>query len=138
MARIVGGIALQIVLAIVVALILGALWQWLLSGHLMEGLAEGSRLLFFFMDVGLAVWVVILIVLTVRRRKLPGVPATFLAAAIGVVVNVLTVTVVGFAQGGWQPLLVTFAIEAGITFLLAVLITAPIIHSLLPARAEQA
>jgi hypothetical protein len=138
MTRVVGGIALQVVLAIVVALILGALWQWLLSGHLMEGLAEGSRLLFFFMDVGLAVWVAILIFLTVRQRKGPGVAATFVAAAIGVVVNVLTVTVVGFAQGGWKPLFVTFAIEAGITFLLAVLITAPIIHSVLPARAEQA
>lgn len=131
MARVVGGIALQVVLAIVVALVLGAIWQWFLKGQLMEGLAEGSRLLFFFMDVGLVVWVVILVVRAVRRRRASGVTATLIAAVVGVIVNGLVVAIVGFAQGGWNPMFVLFAVEAGVTFLIAVLITAPIVRSLL-------
>jgi hypothetical protein len=34
-------------------------------------------------------------------------------------VNLIVVAVVGFAQGGWAPLLIVFAIEAGIAVLLA-------------------
>ena len=39
-------------------------------------------------------------------------------------------TVPGFVQGGWAPLLVLFAIEAGIACLLAAAIVVPIVHRL--------
>ena len=137
MTRPVLALVAQAVLAVVVALLLGALWQWLRTGDLAAGAGEAARLLFLFMDVGLLVWVVVLVVLTVRRRALPGIGAILVAALAGVLVNALTVTVVGVVQSGGAPLFVLFAIEAGIAFLVAVLVTAPIIHRLFraPARA---
>jgi hypothetical protein len=120
----------EVLLVVIVALLLGALWQWLLTGDLAPGFVEGARLLFFFMDVGLAIWVVVLIILTARRRALPGIGITLLIAAVGVVVNAIVVLIVGFAQGGWAPLYVLFAIQAGIVFLIAVLVVAPIIRRL--------
>jgi hypothetical protein len=136
MARPVVALVTQVLLAIVVALLLGELWQGLRSGDLAAGAVEAARLLFFFMDIGLGVWIVLLIVLTVRRRRLPGIGATLLAALIGVVLNALTVTVVAIVQGERAPLFVLFAIEAGIAFLIAVFVTAPIIHRLFRVRVK--
>jgi hypothetical protein len=120
----------EVLLVVVVALFVGALWQWLLTGDLASGFVEGARLLFFFMDVGLVLWVVVLVVLTVRRRALPGIGVTLLVAAVGVAINAIVVLIVGFAQGGWAPLYVLFAVQAGIAFLLAVLLVAPIVRRL--------
>jgi hypothetical protein len=120
----------EVLLVVVVALFVGALWQWMLTGDLASGFVEGARLLFFFMDVGLVLWVVVLVVLTVRRRALPGIGVTLLVAAVGVAINAIVVLIVGFAQGGWAPLYVLFAVQAGIAFLLAVLLVAPIVRRL--------
>jgi len=137
MARTVLALVVEVVLAILVALGLGTLLQWLLgvgSGDGGRGLGaaagEAARILFFFMDIGLAVWVVILIVVAVRRRALPRVGVTLIAAVIGVVVNALTVLVVSLVQGGGTAEFLTYAIEAGAAFLVAVLIVAPIIRRL--------
>jgi hypothetical protein len=133
MVRTVLALITEVLLVIVVALLLGALWQWFLSGDLASGLVEGARLLFLFMDIGLLIFAVVLIVLTVRRRTLPGIGVTLLVALIGVAVNAVVVAIVGFVQGGWTPFFVLFAIEAGFAFLIAVLIVAPIIRRLFPA-----
>jgi len=130
MSRPVFALIAEVLLVVMVALLLGALWQWFLSGDLASGFVEGARLLFFFMDVGLAIWVVVLVVLLVRRRTLPGIGVTLLVAAVGVAVNAIVVLIVGFAQGGWAPLYVLFAVQAGIAFLVAVLVVAPIIRRL--------
>lgn len=130
MTRTVVALITEVVLVVVVALLLGALWQWFLTSDLQAGFVEGARLLFFFMDVGLAIWLVVLIVMAVRRRGLPGIGVTLLAAIVGVILNAVVVLIVGFAQGGWAPLFVLFAVQAGIAFLIAVLIVAPIIRRL--------
>jgi hypothetical protein len=130
MSRQVFALIAEVLLVIVVALFIGALWQWLLTGDLASGFVEGARLLFFFMDVGLVLWVVVLVILLVRRRILPGVGVTLAVAAGGVAVNAIVVLIVGFAQGGWAPLYVLFAIQAGIAFLIAVLLVAPIVRRL--------
>lgn len=131
MARTVLALVTEVLFVVLVALLLGALWQWFLTGDLASGVVEGARLLFLFMDVGLAIWLVALIVLIVRRRTLPGIVVTLVAAIAGVVVNAVVVLIVGFIQGGWAPLYIVFAIEAGIAFLIAVLIVAPIIRRLI-------
>lgn len=138
MARTIVALIAEVLLVILVALLLGALWQWFLAGDLAAGVVEGARLLFLFMDVGLAIWLVVLIVLAIRGRALPGIGVTLLVALVAVVLNAIVVLVVGFVQGGWGPLLVLFAIEAGIAFLIAVLIVAPIIRRLFrPAPAVE-
>jgi hypothetical protein len=130
MTRTIVALIVEVLLVVLVALLLSALWQWFLAGDLASGVVEGARLLFLFMDVGLAVWVVVLIVMTVRRRALPGIGETLLAAIVGVVLNAIVVLIVGFVQGGWALLYVMFAISAGVAFLIAVLIVAPIIRRL--------
>lgn len=105
----------RLAIAIAVSLVLLTLWQWLLAGDLGAGFGEAVRLLFFFMDVGLAAWLVLLIVGAVRRW---GRGLAFLSALIGVAVNLLTVIVVGFIQGGAAPwAFMLFAVEAGAAFL---------------------
>ena len=124
----------QVALVLGVAVLLGALWQWFLTGDLASALPEGARLLFFFLDVGLVVWVIALVVLAVRQGTLPGLGITLLWAFIGVVVNAIVVLVVGLVQGGWAGLFVLFALEAGVAFLLAVLIVTPLVRRITPAR----
>jgi hypothetical protein len=130
MSRALLALVAEVLLVVAVALLLGALWQWFLTGDLVSGFIEGARLLFFFMDVGLAIWIVLLAILTVRRRSLPGIGVTLLVAVAGVVVNAIVVLIVGFVQGGGAPWYVMFAVQAGIAFLIAVLVVAPIIRRL--------
>ena len=132
MTRTVLALVAQVVLAIVVSLLLGSLWQTIVGGTP----AEAARRLFFFMDIGLGVWVLLLVILTVRRRALPGIGATLLAAVVGVVFNALTVFVVGTVQGEGVVTFLGYALEAGIAFLAAVLITAPIIRRLFRASVK--
>jgi hypothetical protein len=130
MSRTIVALIAEVLLVVVVALLLGTLWQWFLTADLASAAGEGARLLFLFMDVGLVIWLVVLIVLVVRRRALPGIGVTLLAALVGVVLNAVVVLIVGLVQGGWAAFYVVFAIEAGIAFLIAVLIVAPIIRRL--------
>jgi hypothetical protein len=133
MSRAVSALVSEIVLAILVALGLGSLVRWFFGGGDLPAAAaaaEAARRLFFFMDIGLAVWAVVLVVLAVRRRALPGIGVTLLAAAVGVVANALTVVVVSLVQGAGTAEFLGFAIEAGAVFLIAVLVVAPIIHRL--------
>jgi len=150
MARTVLALVVEVVLTILVAVGLGTLLQWLLgvvgvggvvgggTGGLTAAAGEAARQLVFFMDIGLAVWVVILIVVAVRGRALPSIGVTLLAAVIGVVVNALTVLVVSLVQGGGTTEFLTYAIEAGVAFLVAVLIVAPIIRRLFRAPVNSA
>jgi hypothetical protein len=134
MSRVVLRLVLDVVLTIAVALALLILWQWFLSGSLADAPAEGVRVLFNFMDVGLAVWVILLIVAAVRGRTrgvAPGAALTWVFVLVGAIVNLIVVTVVGFIQGGWAPLLVLFAIEAGIAVLVAAAVVVPIVHRVL-------
>ena len=141
MSRVVLRLILDVVLTIAVALLLLTLWQWFVS-DLSGAFPEAVRVLFNFMDVGLAIWVVLLIIWAIRGRTRGGGPSaarTFLFALIGAVVNLIVVTVVGFIQGGWGPLLVMFAIIGGFAVLIAAAIVVPIVHRVVrdvPASVE--
>lgn len=131
MSRVVLRLILDVVLTIAVALLLLGGWFSILGG----GFPEGFRVLVNFMDVGLALWLVlqiIVIVLGARQARSPVLsPArAYLLLLIGAVVNALVVLIVGFVQGGWAPVLVLFAIEAGLACLIAAAIVLPIVHRL--------
>ena len=130
MARVVLALLVQIAVVLLLALVLLGAWLRLSGQEPAAVTGEAPRLLFLFMDIGLGVWLVALIVLVLRRRALPGVGATLLAAVAGVVLNALTVFVVGLLQGHVH---LAYAIEAGVAFLVAVLVTAPIIRRLFRA-----
>ena len=120
-------IALEFVLTVVVALILLGAVETAKQADFGAGFAEGVRLLFLFMDVGLGVWLLGIIIVAARTRGArPGVRMTLLLALIGALANLATVTVVGLVQQGKLPtIFIGYAIEAGICFLLAVLIVVP-------------
>lgn len=133
MSRVVLRLILDVVLTIAVALGLLILWQWFLSGSAADAPLEGVRVLFNFMDVGLGIWAILLIVAAVRGRTRgggPGAGLTWVFALVGAIVNLIVVTVVGFIQGGWAPLLVLFAIEAGVAVLIGAAVVVPIVHRL--------
>ncbi|MEO5921134.1 MAG: hypothetical protein ABIQ01_08325 [Pseudolysinimonas sp.] len=138
MSRAVLRLILDVVLTIVVALLLLTLWQWFLIGSLSGAPVEALRVLFNFMDVGLATWLILLIVAAVRTRTRgsgPGTGHTWVLALLGAVVNLIVVAVVGFIQGGTGPWLVLFAITAGIAVLIAAAIVVPIVHRLARSQA---
>ena len=132
---------LDIALTIVLSLVFLAALQLALGGELLAGFAEGARLLFLFMDIGLGVWVLLLLIVGLARREL-SVGRVVGFAALGAAVNLLTVIVVGFVQGGTAPwAFILFAVEAGIAFLAAATIVTLIVHRRLvkpPAGAESA
>ena len=110
----------RLVVAIAVALLQLGLWQWAATGSAAAGFAEGARLLFLFMDIGLGVWLVLLIVGAVRSW---GSGSLLAAAVVGVALNLLTVTVVGFIQEGRAPwVFMLWAIEAGFAFLVGAVV----------------
>jgi len=131
MSRVVLRLVLDVVLTIGLSLLFLALWQWLLGDMASNPFPEAVRVLFNFMDVGLGIWVVLLIIWAIRGRTRGGGPsaaATFLFALIGTVVNAIVVTIVGFIQGGAGPWLVMFAIVAGFAVLVCAAIVVPIVH----------
>lgn len=131
-------IVLDVVLTIVIALLLLSARESLRLGSIAEGTAEGARLLFLFMDIGLGVWVIALVAIAVRgrrERRWAGRGITLFALLVGAVVNLLVVIAVGFAQTGSFP--VTFfgyAVEAGICTLLAAVPAVSLSHRALAPR----
>ena len=139
MSRVVTRLILDVVGTTALALVLLSAFQWFVGGFGSEGLPEGVRVLFNFMDVGLAVWVVLLIVAAVRGRTRgggPSAPLTYLFLVIGAVLNLIVVAIVGFVQGGWAMFVVVFAIEAGLAALVAGAVVVPIVHRVLRKAPE--
>jgi len=130
MTRTVLALVAQTALALLIALLLLGAWLRVSDQETAVLTAEAPRLLFLFMDIGLAVWAVLLVVAAVRRRALPGIGFTVGAAAIGVAANALTVFVVGVAQGSGVLRFSVYALEAGVAFLVAVVVAAPVIRLL--------
>jgi peptidoglycan/LPS O-acetylase OafA/YrhL len=121
----------RLVIAVAIALALLTLWQWVLAGDLAAAFGEAVRLLFFFMDVGLAVWLILLIVGAVRGW---GRGTVVLTALIGVAANFATVIVVGFIQSGAAPwAFMLFALEAGAAFLVGAVVAALVVKSQRPS-----
>ena len=138
MKRVVATLIAEVVAVVAVAYLLLVLWQWLLSGVLSDAFGEAAYLLFFFNDVAMLVWVVLLVILAVRRKRVPGFGLTLAFALLGVVVNVIMVAAIGFVQQGWFAFYVLFAIEAGAVFLVAVLVVVPIVQRLAAQSRHQA
>jgi hypothetical protein len=138
MSRPVLRLVFDVIDSIVLALVILALYLLFLGGgDVGEAAGESARLLFLFIDIGLGVWVVLLVIAVVRGRKSqtgPTAASTWLFALVGVVANLLTVTVVGFIQGGAAPwAFILFAIESGVALLIAAAIVVPIVHHLVKA-----
>ena len=116
-------------ISVVLALLLGGLVRWFLGADAyLAFFASSPQLLFTFMDVGLGVWVVLLIVGAVRRRGLGwSTFGTMVAAAIAATLNLLVVIVVAYIQSGADSSAIALGIEAGVIFVFAATVTALIV-----------
>ena len=131
MGRKVAWIAVELTLSILLALVMLTAWQGFLSGSIVDGFFEAARSLFLFMDVGLVVFLVWLIIRAVRGERPYAAPA----AIVAVLINLVVVLIVGFVQGGAAPFgFLLFALTAGIWFVVAVLLATPIAHGLTRER----
>jgi hypothetical protein len=121
MARVVLTLVLEVLLAVLLALVIGGLFLMLLGASPAEAfLSESPRLLFIFMDVGLVVWVVLLIVGAIRRKGLGwSIGGTILAAVIAALVNLIVVAVLAIAGGGADIFFIALGFEAGAIFVIA-------------------
>jgi len=118
---------LDVVGTIVVALVLLGAFFAFMGGSFAAAVPENVRVLFNFMDVGLGVWAILLIVFSVRNALTLG--RAFFSLVVGAVLNLLVVVTVGFVQtGGWAGQLILFAIEAGVACIVAGAIVVPLVH----------
>ena len=131
MGRKVAWIAVEMILSILFALVLLTAWQGFLTGSIVDGFADGARMLFLFMDVGLVAFLLWLIIRSVRGGRPYAAPA----AIVAVLLNLIVVLIVGFVQGGAAPFgFLLFGLTAGFWFVLAVLVATPIAHGLTRER----
>ncbi len=131
-------LALDVALTIVGALVLLTAWHAVVLDDRVAGFLEGARLLFLFMDVGLGVWAIALVVLGLRARRgrrRPGRVAVLVACAVGVVVNAAAVLLIGLAQG---IVYLDHALLAGAATLVAAFAVVPALHRARDPRASTA
>lgn len=125
-------IALDLLGTIALALVILAAREGIRLGSAADGLAEGARRLFLFMDIGLGVWLIALVAIAIRGRRSDrwakrGITLALLLA--GGMINLLVVIAVGFAQQGRFPLtFVGYATDAGICALLAAVPVVSLVH----------
>lgn len=123
-------LALRIIATLVVAIVLlGAVYSIALGS--LAGFGDAVHHLFLFMDIGIGLWIVLLVIFQLRRRP-ASVSMTVLLALIGVVANFLTVTIVGLVQQGGAPEFMRWALEAGLAFLIATAIVVSLSIRLVP------
>jgi hypothetical protein len=128
----IGAVALEIALTIILSLLLSGLFTMLLGAPPLDAFfREGPQLLILGMGVGFVVWIVLLIIGMVRNRNRAGgwrVGTSVVSAIVAAFINLVVVAVIGFTGGGWSAFIIVFAIEAGFAFLIASIAAALIVH----------
>ncbi len=91
-----------------------------------------------FVDIGIVTWVVLLIVGAVRRRGLGwGIRGSLLAAVIGAAMNLVWIIILSALNGGVDAAAIALGVQAGVFFLVAVAITAPLVLRVILRRPER-
>ncbi len=91
-------------------------------------LDQAIGLVLVFVDIGVVTWVIVLIIGAVRGRGLGwGIGGSILAALLGTIVNLVWIVILSVLNGGADIVAVALGVQAGLFFLIAVAITAPIV-----------
>lgn len=131
MGRKIAWIAVELTLSLAFALMILTAWLGLHGGSVTDAFLLACHHLFLFMDVGLVVFLLWLVLRAARNAR----PYAAIGAAVGALLNLLAVLLIGLAQEGAVPtdFLLT-AVTAGIAFVLAVMVATPIAHGLTRER----
>ncbi len=128
MSRTVGRIVLDVLVTVVLTLAYLTAWRCMAGSAIGDAFAEAAQRLFLFMDVGLGVWLILILVAAIRRKP-AGAGLTLVFGAVGAMTNLVVVILVGYVQqGGWAELFILFAVEAGTAFLVAAVVAVILVH----------
>ena len=128
MRRVVTTLVLEILLTALLALVLLIAANSIVAGSLATGVDAGLRTHFLFADVVYYLWVPVLVIFAIARRRTPGVVGTLTLVAAGAVLNVLVVLLIGFAQEGRIASFVALAGEGSAAVLVGALVAVPFVH----------
>ncbi len=123
-------VVLQAVIGTVLTVALAGLYFMLILGMppAEAFLDQAIRLVLIFVDIGIITWIVLLVVGAVRGKGIGwGIGGSLLAAVIGAVVNLVWIVILSVINGGADIFAVALGVQAGIFFLIAVAITAPVV-----------
>lgn len=139
MTRTVIRIALQVSIATALTVLLAWVYFVVILGEPpARALDQVIRDVLIFVDIGIATWLVLLIVAAVRKRGIGwGIGGAILAALIGIVVNLVWIVILSVINGGVDIAAIALGVQAGILFLIAVIITVIFVQRVIlpPVRA---
>jgi hypothetical protein len=124
------GVILQGIIGTILTVLLAVLFFVLSRGMSPADalLEQGIPNVLIFVDIAIVTWVVLLIVGAVRRRGAGwGIGGSLLAAVIGAVMNLIWIVILSALNGGVDIEAVALGVQAGLFFLVAVAITAPLV-----------
>lgn len=126
------------VLAVVLQVILGTALTWALAGVYFAVLLgeppseaffdQATRTVLIFIDIGILTWAALLVVGAVRGRGIGwGIGGSLVAAIVGIVVNLIWIVILSLVNGGADIFAIALGVQAGVFFLLATAIIAPLV-----------
>lgn len=127
-----------LVVSVVLALVFAGL-ALLMQGMPVDRafLVEGPNLIFVFMDIGLVIWMVLLIIGGIRRQGLgAGRAGTIIAAVVAALGNLVVITVLVVQSGSTDLIAIGIGALAGAAFVAGVALATVVAHWLLPSPAD--
>lgn len=89
---------------------------------------QATRMVLIFIDIGILTWAAQLVVGAVRGRGIGwGTGGSLVAAVVGIVVNLIWIVILSLINGGADIFAIALGVQAGVFFLLATAIIAPLV-----------
>ena len=130
MSRKVLAIVLQVLLVTALTLALAGVYFTVVLGEQPSGafFDQAVRMVLIFVDIGIITWAVLLIVGAIRGRGIGwGIGGSLVAAVVGIVVNLIWIFILSLINGGADIFAIALGVQAGVFFLLATAIIAPLV-----------
>ena len=134
MSRIVLRIVLQVVVAVALTLLLAGLYFWLVLGETPANafFDQAVLLVLGFIDVGILVWLGLLILGGARKRGIGwGFGGSLVAALIGAVANLVWIVIISIVNGGADIFAIALGVQAAIFFLIGVVLAELLVRRVL-------
>jgi hypothetical protein len=121
MLRVIFVLLFELVLSVAFAIAFAGVFLWWQGASIPQAFSvDAPHLILVFMDIGIGVFAILLLIGGIRRRGLGwSIGGTFLAALIGAIVNLVWIAILSAAAGGVDPAAMLLGVEAGVIFVIA-------------------
>lgn len=122
MIRVIFALLFELVLAVAFAIAFAGVFLWWQGETIAQAFAvDAPHMILVFMDIGIAVFAILLIIGGIRRRGVGwSIGGTFLAALVGALVNLAWIALLSAASGGTiDPGAMLLGVQAGVIFVIA-------------------